>query len=175
LADKAFPDGISEKHLKTGSPFPLRFRWAMLFALGAVLTLALLGVFGGLKNDVVTASGPDATLEVNTPAILRSGQIYEMRVVAGAKRPIAKPAIAVAESYWRDLTINTLTPTPANESFEDGYFVFEFDPLEAGESIGFKIDGSVNPSLLGGTRGAVEFRDDKRPLAKAGVKLRVYP
>ena len=175
LANGAFPDGISEAHLLTGSPVGRPFRWFMLVVLGAILLAALLGAFGGLKNPTVSASGADATLRVNAPAVLRSGEFFEMRLALEAHRPIAKPAIAVTQAYWRDLTINTMAPAPASERFEDGFFVFEFDPLEAGDAIELKVDGQVNPSLFGGTGGAVEARDDKRTLARARMELRVLP
>ena len=175
MADGAFPDGISATHLRTGSPFGGPLRWFMLVALGAILLAALLGVFGGLKNPTVTASGTAATLRVNAPAVLRSGEFFEMRLGLAARRPIAKPVIAVAEPYWRDITINTMTPAPAGESFEDGFFVFEFDPLDAGKSIELKVDGQINPSLFGGTAGAVEARDGERTLARAAMELRVFP
>jgi hypothetical protein len=175
LANSVFPDGITERHLHTASPFPDPFRWIMLFVFGAILAAAFFGVFGGLKNPTITATGTDAVLRVNAPTVLRNGELLEMRYTLQARRPIAKPVIAVAESYWRDLTVNTMTPAPANEGFEDGYFVFEFDPLEAGETIGFKVDAQVNPSLFGGTEGAVEARDDKYVLARTAVKMRVLP
>jgi len=175
LANGAFPDGISETHLRTGSPFGRPLRWFMLFVLGAILLAALLGVFGGLKNPTVTASGTAATLRVNAPAVLRNGEFFEMRYALEAHRPLAKPTIAVAQSYWRDITINTMVPAPASEGFEDGFFVFEFDSLESGQAIEFKIDGQINPSLFGGTKGMVEARDDERTLARAVMELRVLP
>jgi hypothetical protein len=175
LTNGAFPDGISATHLRTGSPFSGPLRWFMLFALGAILLAALLGVFGGLKNPTVTAKGPEATLRVNAPAVLRSGEFFEMRFALEARQPVAKPVIAVAEPYWRDITINTMTPAPVSERFEDGFFVFEFDPLDAGKAIELKVDGQINPSLFGGTAGAVEARDGERKLARAAMKLRVFP
>lgn len=175
MANGVFPDGISEAHRRSGSPFGRSFRWFMLFALGGILLAALLGAFGGLKNPTVTASGAGATLRVNAPAVLRNGEFFEMRYALEAHRPIARPVIAVAQSYWRDVTINTMVPAPASEGFEDGFFVFEFDPLEAGETIALKVDGQINPSLFGGTQGAVEARDDERTLARAGMRLTVLP
>lgn len=147
----------------------------MLVALGAILLMALTGVFGGLKNPTLAASSSAATLRVNAPEVLRSGEFFEMRLALEAREPIARPVIAIAQSYWRDITVNTIVPAPASESFRDGFFVFEFDALEAGEAIELKVDGQINPSLFGGTEGAIEARDDARTLVRTETVLRVLP
>jgi hypothetical protein len=175
VTNAALPDGISESHYRSGSPFARPLRWFMLVALGAILLGSFTGVFGGTKKPTAVARGTEATLRVEAPAVLRNGEFFEMRYALEAHRPIARPVIAVAQPYWRDVTINTMVPAPASEGFANGFFVFEFDPLEAGEAIELKVDGQINPSLFGGTAGAVEARDGERTLARAAMKLRVFP
>jgi len=175
LPNRAFPDGITEQHLRTGTPLAEYTRWFMLFVLGAILLAALLGVFGGHKKPTVTAEGTAATLRVDAPAVLRNGEFFEMRVLIEPKAAVARPVIAVAQPYWRDITVNTMIPAPASESYEDGYFVLEFDPIEPGKAIEFKVDGQINPSLFGGTEGVVEARDGDRVLARVPLELRVLP
>lgn len=172
---KAFPDGIDRSNLEGGGPLSLKLRWFVLFFLGAILALAMFGKLGGADSPVLVAKGQSGSLTVEAPATLRNGEFFEMHFAGQAHRALAKPTLAIASSYWQDLTINTMIPGPASEAYEDGFFLFEFDPIEAGKTINFKIDGQVNPPMFGGTRGTVQWRDGDTVLAEAPVRLRVLP
>jgi hypothetical protein len=168
-----YPDGIGEKHFeRRGIPGS---RWFMLVALGAILGAAMLGAFGGGSSPSVSVKGERAALTVEAPRTLRNGEFFEIRLRADAVAPLARPTIAVSAEYWRGLTINTMIPAPASEAFEDEYYIFEFEPLDGGERLELKIDGQVNPSLFGGTQGAVELRDGEGLLAAIPMRLRVLP
>lgn len=173
---KALPDGISQSQVTgKGGALSLRLRWYPLFVLGAVVALAMFGVFGGLGSPVIEVEGDAGTLQVEAPAILRNGEFFEMHITGIAHEALAKPTIAVESRYWNDLTINTMLPAPASEGFKEGFFLFEFDPFEPGERIELKIDGQVNPSMFAGTEGAIEWRDGDRVLARTPIELRVMP
>src|SRR3546814_1697109 len=60
------------------------------------------------------------------------------------------------------MTVNTMIPAPAEESFEDGYFRFSYGPLDAGERLHVRIDGQINPPLFAGTRGEIAVFDGDR-------------
>ena len=175
VANEAFPDGIGEAHFEQGPPFARRTRWLALILTSAVMLAALLGAFGGAGETSAEAAAPEARLRVEAPPVARTGQYFEMRIAVAADRPLARPVLAVDEAYWRRITINTMVPAPAEESFEDGAFLFEFAPLEAGETMVFKLDAQINPSRWGDTRGAVALRDDGRVLARVPLRLRVLP
>ena len=168
----AFPDGIEPRHTRPGA---MGWRFLPLLALGALLLLALSGALGGRPNPVVSARSPQADLAFKAPRILRNGEFFEMRVTATARRPIASPVLAVSATYLHDLTINSFIPAASNEGFEDGMFVFEFEPLPAGESLEIKLDGQVNPPLVGVNAGTLQLRDGDRVLATLRPQLRVLP
>lgn len=172
---QALPDGIRESQVTGKGGLSSKFRWFPLFILGSVLVLALLGTFGGLDSPVIEAEGEAGSLRVEAPAVLRNGEFFEMHITGVAHQALAKPTIAVSSRYWNDLTINTMLPAPASEGYEDGFFLFEFDPFEPGDRIDLKIDGQVNPPMFAGTRGAIEWRDGERVLAATPVELRVLP
>jgi hypothetical protein len=173
--DRVLPDGIDEAHFRTGSPFPRRSRWTMLFVLGAFILSAFTGVFGGGRQSKVLVTGAEATLRMEAPATVRNGETLELRFALEAWRPIARPVIAMPEPYWRDVTVTTMMPLPTNETFREGQFLFEFDPLEAGQVLHFKVDAKINPSRFGASGGLVSVRDAERTLAQAPVRMRVLP
>ena len=171
----AFPDGIDQQSVAGHSALALRFPWYPLVILGVILAVALTGVLGGGDNRVSRARGEAGTLTVEAPDRLRNGVFFEMRFTGEAHRALARPTLAIEASYWRELSINTMVPAPAGESYEDGFFLFQYDPLEAGKRISLKVDGQVNPAMFGGTRGAIEWRDGDDVLAATPVRLIVLP
>ncbi|MXO70806.1 hypothetical protein [Alteraurantiacibacter buctensis] len=172
LPDSAFPDGIEPRHTRPGA---MGWRFLPLLLLGALLALALSGALGGRPNPVVTARSPAVDLAFKAPTILRNGEFFEMRVTATARRPIARPVLAVSATYLHDLTINSFIPAASKEGFEDGMFVFEFEPLPAGKALEIKLDGQVNPPLVGVNAGTLQLRDGDRALATLRSQLRVLP
>jgi hypothetical protein len=170
-----FPDGIGEDHVRPPGWQSVLVSWAPLGVLGVLILVALSGILGGGRNPTMQAVGSQASLFFNAPVVLRSGQFFEMRLRVVAHRRIDKPVIAVPVGYWRDLTINSFYPAPIGEQARDGHFEFEFDPLEAGEAMNLKIDGQVNPPLVGRLAGRLELRDAERTIVAMPVSLRVLP
>jgi hypothetical protein len=168
-----YPDGIGPDHLVADISFVRR--WLPLGVLGAVLGLSLTGMLGGLPNPVIARSSSAAELAMKAPQVLRNGEFFEIRLTVEARETIARPVVAVSASYFRDLTINSQIPAPSEEGFADGFFTFEFSPLQTGDMLEIKIDGQVNPPLVGVNRGLVELRDDERVLTRLEPALRVLP
>lgn len=170
-----YPDGIAKEHMPQHQRWARIFTWAVLALLGVFLVFAMTGLLGGRPGAARSVEGRAAVLEFTAPEILRNGEFFEMRVRVAAKRPIAKPVIAVSSGYWRHITINTMIPSPSEEGFKDGSFEFTFSPMEAGDTLEMKIDGQINPARMGASHGTVQILDDKAPLASLPVRLKVYP
>ena len=170
-----YPDGLDARHADPSRMIARQFAWLALFVLAALLTAAMLGLFGGQPSPVRAAEGPAARLIVQTPRVLRNGEFFETRIRIEARRAIAKPVLAVSASYWRDITINTTHPEAASETARAGMLEFEYDPLQPGEVLDIKIDGQINPPLFAGNRGRIELRDDAAPIAAIPLSLRVMP
>lgn len=171
----AFPDGIDQQSVAGHSALALKFPWYPLLILGLILAVALTGVLGGGDSRISRDRGNAGTLTVEAPERLRNGEFFEMHFTGEAHRALAKPTLAIQSSYWQELAINTMVPAPASESYEDGFFLFEYDPLEAGKRISLKVDGQVNPAMFGGTRGTIQWRDGDTVLARTPVRLIVLP
>lgn len=169
----SYPDGIGPQN-EVGSASGLR-TWLPLIVLAGVLLLALSGALGGRPNPVIEAHTGGGALSLKAPHVLRNGEFFEMRVVMEARQDMAEPVLAVSAQYLRDLTINSMIPAPAEEGFADGYFTFTYAPLGPGESLEVKIDGQVNPPLVGRNSGAMEWRDGEQVLARLDPSLLVLP
>lgn len=170
----SYPDGLQPEH-ERARPFWNTLNWIGVFVLFALLAVAMTGVLGGGSRPVTEALGATADIRVKTPAVLRSGMFFETEVEVRAHRAIAKPVLAVSDSYWRDITINTTQPQATGETSEQGMFLFEYEPMAAGDVLRIKFDGQLNPSLFAGNEGQVELRDGKRVLARLPLALRVMP
>ena len=171
----AFPDGIADHHLARSGPLDVVISWIPLLVLGALLAVALTGVLGGGRNPEVRAFSPRAVMTFNAPQVLRSGQFFEMRLTVAARSDIARPVVSIPVDYWHDLTINSFYPGPAKEESRGGQFLLELEPIKAGQSVHLKVDGQVNPPLVGKVGGRLELRDDETRLASMPVSLRVLP
>lgn len=170
------PDGIAPDHLdpRAGGGRGQR-RWLALILLSVLMLAALLGLFGGGPARTMAAQTGAARLEVATPRVIRNGEFFETRVRITARHSIDKAVVAVAAPLWRDMTINTMIPAPAEETMATGSFRFDYGPLDAGEVLEIKIDGQINPPLFAGTRGAIAVLDGERELARVPVAIRVLP
>ncbi|MBB4633464.1 hypothetical protein [Sphingosinicella soli] len=169
-----YPDGITETHLRSHrwhrSASPLSF-----IVLAAIILIGVSGRLGGMPNPSRSATGPAARLTLEAPAIARSGMVFEMRLRIDAARALARPVVAVSPGYWRELTINTMIPAPSDERYGKGGYRFEYAALAAGDTLIIKIDGQINPALVGGTEGHITLLDGETPIVSLPVRMEVRP
>lgn len=170
----AYPDGLSKQHAQ-GAQTRGHWNYFPLVLLGTILSLAMLGLFGGGRSQWIKTSAPAAELLIHTPHTLRNGVLFETRIVVRAFRDMDDATIAISAPLWRDMTINTTLPAAEKEEYSNGAMRFHMGPLSAGDRIEFKIDGQVNPPAFAGSRGEVVLLDGKKPVAKLPLVLKVLP
>ena len=146
-----------------------------ILILGGLLVAAGVGLLGGQPSPPRTANFGDARLVVKTPTIIRNGEFFETDLTLTAQAPIQDAVIAVSPALWHDMTVNTMIPAPAEESFRNGQFHFSYGPLGAGESVHVKIDGQINPPLFAGTRGEISVFDGSRRIGAMPLRIKVLP
>ena len=171
----AFPDGLDQSHVDRGQGWRSHASILSLVVLVALLGTAMTGMLGGQPSPVYRVEAPAVALTVKTPAILRNGMFFETEIGATPRRPIKALTIAVDRTLWKDFTVNTMIPAPADESFADGRFRFAYGPGEPGKAVVVKIDAQINPSLVGGTAGTVAVYDGDTLLAELPVRMQVRP
>ncbi len=168
------PDGIQQQHLTRGQGMPLR-SWLSLLIPGALLTLAMAGLFGGGQSTRLVAAAPSARVMLALPTTLRSGVFFETDVDVLARRDIGDLTIGLTAELWRDMTINTTMPEAGEQDYREGLFRFRYGPVKAGNRIKIKFDGQVNPPLIGSSRGEVVVFDGQNRLATIPVTIKVLP
>jgi len=168
------PDGISEKMI-SGQRWHRHASPISFIILAAIIVFALSGLAGGQPSPRRSEDFGAARLEVKTPSVIRNGEFFETRIRIEAARDISDAVLAVSPSLWTDMTINTMIPAAAEESFEDGAYRFSYGRLRAGETLVVKIDGQINPPLFAGTRGEIALFDRERRLGGMPLKIKVLP
>lgn len=167
------PDGIGEREIQQVEGWRRHASPLSLIVFGAVVTVALVGLLG--HERTWGAAGDGANLEVHMPEVIRNGEFFEVRVTVEAERDIGELVVAVDQSLWQDITINTMMPAATDESSRDGVYTFTFAELTAGSTFLLKVDGQVNPDIVAGNSGRIAVRDGKRLLAEATVTMGVLP
>jgi hypothetical protein len=167
------PDGITDEHERPIGGWRHHASPLSLVVFGVVLALAAGGVLGHERDWRAEANG--AVLVVHTSEVIRNGEFAEMRVTVSSDDPIGDLGIAVAQSLWEDMTVNTMIPAATEERSSNGEFRFVFGPIEAGATFLLKVDLQVNPDTFGGNDGIVAVYDGERLLVEAPISIAVLP
>lgn len=169
--EQNLPDGLSQNNIDGGR----RPSNLLLLILAVMLGAGLGGMLGGQPDKVSRQDSSEAILSVRAPRILRNGVFFETVVEIRPKRPVENLTIAVSDSLWHEMTINTTLPSAENEEYRDGSRRFSFGKVAAGETFRFKVDGQINPPLFAGTRGEIAGFDGEQRLATVPVRMTVLP
>jgi len=154
-------------------------RWlpsALLVLVLLLPALALLNVFGQ-GPSVVKVANPDgvATMELSAPTTVRSGVIFQARFDIRAQREI-KDAVLVLDSGWMEsMTLNSLEPSPAEETSRDGSIALDIGQIPAGKLWRQYMQFQVNPVNMGSQSQGVTLYDGNVPLLRLNRKLKVWP
>jgi hypothetical protein len=168
-----YPDGLDADDIRPVGPWRRHASPLGVGVFGVVVLLALLGAFGHERTWVADES--DIRLEVHAPEVIRNGEFFEMRIRVEADAPLAELVIGVADSLWRDITVNTMIPAASEEENVDGETRFTFSELAAGSQLLLKIDGQINPDLIGGNAGRVTVYDGDEEMVADDVSISVLP
>jgi hypothetical protein len=166
------PDGIAAEHVEAARGG----RGANLLSLLVLAAVVALGPSGLTGHERTwSTEGGGVVVAVHSSELIRSGEIFEIRISVDTGDPVGELVIGVDESLWRDMTVNTMIPAAADERSEAGQFLFSFGPLEPGQTFELKVDLQVNPDALGGNPGAVRVLDGERELASVEMGIGVLP
>ena len=88
----------------------------------------------------------------------------------------ANQTALVLDPGWAENTqINTIEPSPTNETSENGRLSFELGPIKAGDSYLLFMQFQINPTNVGRHSQNVELRDGETHIATIHRIATVFP
>lgn len=172
---RKLPDGLGHQHLEADRGVGRHASLLSIIVLGLFMAIALSGVLGGGFNSRLQIENDRVALTYAGPTTLRNGMFFEAHVLVKAMKPIGKLEVALDPTLVHDLTMNSMVPAAADETFENGDIRYSFDKLDAGDTFDIKFDFQINPSLFKGTKGHITAYDGDTELADLPVTIAVLP
>jgi hypothetical protein len=149
-------------------------RRGLLVAFTAVPVLALFNLFGQ-RPHIETVRASAAALELYAPSHIRGGLLWEARFTVSAHRELKKATLELDHGWMEGLTINTIEPSPINESSHDGKLVLELGHVPAGQKYVLFMQFQVNPTNVGRRGQAVRLYDGKQLITTLHRIVTVFP
>ena len=149
-------------------------RRALLLLFAVVPVLALLNVFGQSASEA-SATSSVVKLTVRSPTHARGGLLYEARFTIEARQDIKNATLALGGGWANGLTINTIEPSPTDETSDNGNLSFQLGPLSAGDTYVLHMEFQVNPTTVGSRKQQVALLDGNSPLVSVNRHLTVDP
>jgi hypothetical protein len=157
-----------------GRGWEIWVRRGLLSLICLVPVLALLDVFGQQAGTTtVTTNG--VTLQVLSPSALRGGLLYEARFTIAPDHELKNATLELGPGWARGMTINTIEPSPTDETSVDGRLAFGLGDIKAGSTFVLHMEFQVNPTTIGQRQQTVTLYDDQSALVAVDHEIRVWP
>ena len=151
--------------------------WVRRGLLGLVLALvvlALLNVFGQRPETTSSASSA-ATVTVTAPVHLRGGLLWGAHFDVLAHHSLKK-AVLVLNKAWLDNTqINTIEPSPVDETSKDGDLALTLGPITGGHHFDLYMEFQTNPTNVNRRIRTISLYDGANLLTTISQTETVYP
>jgi hypothetical protein len=170
------PEGIvlaRNRDLK-GPGFGIRWRRAVVGLVTLFVLLGLLNVFGQRPSTTHAATSA-ASLELYAPSRLRSGLLYEARFTIRAFRDLDHARLSLSPGWNEGMQLNTIEPSPVDETSEDGRLVFSLGKIPAGHLYRLFLQFQTNPTNVGRRPANVVLLDGSRPLIAVHRTVTIFP
>jgi hypothetical protein len=149
-------------------------RRGILAVIGIVPLLGLFNVFGQRPTDT-QAAGQAATLSLSAPQRARGGLLYQAHFTIEAHRDLENAALILHPDWLQGMTLNTLEPSPTEETSENGAVRLEFGPIASGNRFDVFLQYQVNPTAVGSRKQWVELVDGQTRVASIQRGLFLFP
>jgi hypothetical protein len=150
-------------------------RRSVLALLAILAGLALANIFGQ-RPSTVQAEGAAATISLYAPTAIRGGDFMEARFHITAKRDLKKAILKLDPGWAEGMSMNSLEPSPVDETSDNGRFVFTLGHIAAGHSFLFFMQFQVNPTNVAWHRPQnVELDDGNQVIARIPRTITIFP
>lgn len=174
--DAQMPPGIDlERHanLSGRGRFPW-WRRVLLVVIAAIPVLGLLNVFGQRAGSSRAVS-PDASLFVKTPSRLRGGLMFTTEIVVTPHRDIHDGQLYFDNGWFRNMTLNAVSPQPTNFNAQDNWQTWDFGPMQANQPFTVIISWQTNPTNVGNHPATVALYDGNNQIMTVHRTFTVFP
>jgi hypothetical protein len=170
------PEGIVLKRNRDleGPGFGIRWRRVVIGLISLFVLLGLLNVFGQ-RPSTTHAATSDASLELYAPAHLRSGLLYEARFTIRAFRDLDHARLSLSPGWSEGMQMNTIEPSPVDETSLNGRLVFSLGKLSAGQVYRLFMQFQTNPTNVGRRSANAELYDGTTPLIVIHRTVTIFP
>jgi hypothetical protein len=152
----------------------VHLRRVFIILVGLVLLAGLLNAFGQ-RPDTSVAAGSAGTLKVYAASKVRGGLFYEARFTIDALQDIGNATLVLNPGWAEGITINTIEPSPVEETSVDGKLSLSFGPVDAGKTFIVFIQLQVNPTNIGRRSQSVALYDGDTLITSVDRNVTVYP
>jgi hypothetical protein len=152
--------------------------WIRRVVLGVIAVFCLLGLVNrfGQATSTRHVTFPAGSLTVTAPSALRGGDLWSAVFTVTATSDIEKPVLVLDQGWANGLAINTIEPSPVDETSRDGRLAFTLSPVRAGHSFKLFMQFQVNPTTIAWKRSQnVQLDDGGVMLARLSRTVTVYP
>jgi hypothetical protein len=170
------PEGIVLRRHRDldGRGHQVWLRRGVLALIAVVPVLGLLNTFGQRPTDT-QASGPAATLSLSAPERVRGGLLFQAHFTIQAQSELEKTALVLHPDWLQGLTLNTLEPSPAEETSVNGALRLDFGQIPAGQRFDVFLEYQVNPTSVGERKQWVDLVDGETTVASIKRGLFIFP
>jgi hypothetical protein len=170
------PDTIILKRDRdlTGRKYEIWVRRGLFALLCVVPVLALLNLFGQ-HPGTSTAAAAAARLQVYAPARVRGGLLFEARFHVTALRDLKRATLVLSPGWLEGMTVNTIEPSPSNESSVNGNLSLTLGHIPRGQSFLLFIQFQVNPINVGHRQQTVQLYDGNGKVLELHRAITVFP
>jgi hypothetical protein len=170
------PDGIVLRRHRDlqGRRHQVWVRRGIITLIALVPLLGLANVFG--QRAVSTeATVPQATLTLDAPDRLRGGLLYEAHLTIRAHSDLPHAALVLHPDWLHGMTLNTLEPSPVDETSQNGALRLDLGEIKAGARFDVVLQYQVNPTAIGKRKQWVDLVDGQTTVASIRRTLFVFP
>jgi hypothetical protein len=170
------PEGIVLRRHRDldGRKHQVWFRRSLLALIAVVPLLGLLNFFGQRPTDT-QAAAPAATLSLSAPQRVRGGLIFQAHFTIQAHRELENAVLLLHPDWLQGLTLNTLEPSPTEETSVNGALRLDFGQIPTGQRFDVFLEYQVNPTTVGKRKQWVELLDGETSVASIQRGLFVFP
>jgi hypothetical protein len=140
----------------------------------AIVALALANVFGQ-RPDTTSAAAAAATVGLYAPSTVRSGLIFEARFDIRAQQELRDARLVLGPGWLEGMTLNTISPSPTDETSANGQLVLDLGRIHAGERHLLFLQFQVNPTNAGRRAQPVDLYDGSQRILSIDRTITIFP